>query len=145
MSIDEEQAQQDTKQAEAELGAMEKRVWRNMLIAVIGAVSGSLLVAPWRVTTGLLLGGLLAFFNYHWLRTALGAIVGRAAQPDVAPKVSPARYVLRYFIIALVVFGATQLRLVSLPATIAGLLAFAAAIMFEGLAQLYFVVAKEEI
>jgi hypothetical protein len=130
---------------ENQLAALETRLKRNMFAAVAAAVAGSLLVAPWRVTTGLFLGGALAFFNYHWLHTALSAIMGRAANPEAVITASPSRYVWRYFIIAGVVGFAVTLNLVSLPATLAGLLAFAVAIMFEGLAQIYFSIAKEEI
>ena len=145
MSDDADILEYDPRQAAAELAAFERRLRRNMLVAVALAVTVSALCAPWRVTTGLLLGGALALFNYHWLSTSVAAIIGRAARPDEPQSVSPARYILRYFIIGLVVGAAALLDLVSLPATIGGLTALVAAIMWESLTEFYFTFAKEEI
>ena len=50
--------------------AMERRIFRDMCVAVALAVAVSAPLAPWRVTTGLLLGGLLSLLNHHWLRTS---------------------------------------------------------------------------
>jgi hypothetical protein len=144
MSRDDANDNYDAQQAEAELSALERRLWRNMLVALAAVTAGSLLVVSWRVTAGLALGGALAFFNYHWLRTSLAAVMGRAAQPDAPRDTRARRYFLRYFIIALVVAGAYRLDLVSLPATIIGLCAFVAALLFEGAAQLYSAIVKEE-
>ncbi|MGH9945375.1 MAG: hypothetical protein ACRD9R_23735, partial [Pyrinomonadaceae bacterium] len=59
--------------------ALERRLLRGMCVSVALAVLVSAALAPWRVTTGLLLGGILSLFNHHWLRTAIGAAFGRAA------------------------------------------------------------------
>jgi hypothetical protein len=105
----------------------------------------SALVAPWRVTTGLLLGGVLALFNHHWLRGSLAAVFGGAGNVR-RPRLSAARYVLRYFGIACVVASAYMLNLINVPATIVGLCAFAAAVMVEAFTQLYFaIIHREEI
>lgn len=125
--------------------ALERRLLRNMFILVALAVLASLPLAPWRVTTGLLLGGVLSFFNHHWLRTSLGAVFGGASAASVArPRLVAARYVLRYAIVALVVASAYTLDLISLAATLAGLCSFAAAIMFEAVVQLYFAIVYRE-
>jgi hypothetical protein len=145
MGRDKDHASIDPDQAQAELAAMETRLKRYLVIAVAAAAGGSLLAAPWRVTAGLTLGGALAYFNYHWLHTALSAVMGQAAQPDAPQTGHPSRFVLRHFVIGFIVAAATLLNLVSLPATIIGLLALPAVILFEGLSQIYFSTAKEEI
>jgi hypothetical protein len=124
--------------------ALERRLRRGMFVAVALAVTISLLFAPWRVTTGLLLGGTLSFFNHHWLRTSLAAVFGGAAQSGSRPRLSAARYVLRYFIIGLIVASAYTLDLISIGATIAGLCSFAAAVMIEAMTQLYFAIRYRE-
>ncbi|MGH9943174.1 MAG: ATP synthase subunit I, partial [Pyrinomonadaceae bacterium] len=125
--------------------ALERRLLRGMLISVVLAVMVSAALAPWRVTTGLLLGGVLSLFNHHWLRTAIGAAFGQAAtSPGQRPRLGAARYVLRYFIVALAVWSAYTLDLVSLPATIAGLCAFVPALMIEALMQFYFAIIYRE-
>jgi hypothetical protein len=58
--------------------AVERRVFRDTCIAVVIAVAASAMLAPWRVTTGLLLGGLLSLFNMYWLRTSVSAVFDAA-------------------------------------------------------------------
>jgi hypothetical protein len=124
--------------------ALERRLVRGMAVSVALAVFISLFVWPWRVTTGLVLGGVLAFFNHHWLRTSLSAIFMCAAEQGRRPRLGAARYILRYFIVAALVASAYMLDLVSIAATLAGLCAFAAAIMIEGFTQLYFAIRYRE-
>lgn len=123
---------------------LERRLLRGMIASVAVAVLISLVVAPWRVTTGLVLGGVLAFFNHRWLRASLGSVFSGAAESGSRPRLGAARYVLRYFIIAMVVASAYMLDLVSMAATLAGLCAFAAAIMIEAFTQLYFAIRYRE-
>lgn len=123
--------------------AMERRIFRGMCRAVALAVLISAPFAPWRVTTGLLLGGVLALLNHHWLRTSVAAVFG-AAPAGARPKMKAARYVLRYVVIAVVVAAAYRLDLVSLAATLAGLCAFVAAALVEGIRQLYSAIAHRE-
>jgi hypothetical protein len=115
-----------------------------MIASIAVAVLVSLFVAPWRVTTGLVLGGGLAFFNHHWLRASLSTVFTGAAQAGRYPKLGAARYVLRYFIVAAVVASAYALNLVSIGATLAGLCCFAAAVMIEAFTQLYFAIRYRE-
>ncbi|HZB43837.1 MAG TPA: ATP synthase subunit I [Pyrinomonadaceae bacterium] len=123
--------------------AMERRIFRGMCRAVALAVLISAPFAPWRVTTGLLLGGVLALLNHHWLRTSVAAVFG-AAPAGARPKLRAARYVLRYVVIAAAVAAAYRLDLVSLAATLAGLCAFVAAALVEGFRQLYSAIAHRE-
>ena len=132
-----------TAGADEDPSAMERRIFRGMCWAVAAAVLISAPFAPWRVTTGLLLGGVLALLNHHWLRTSVAAVFG-AAPAGARPKMRAARYVLRYVVIAAVVAVAYRLDLVSLAATLAGLCAFVAAALVEGFRQLYGAIAHRE-
>ena len=123
--------------------AMERRIFRGMCVAVALSVAVAAPLAPWRVTTGLLTGGLLSLLNHHWLRTSVGAVFG-ATPPGGRPKLKAARYVLRYFVIAAAVAAAYNLNLVSLPAAFAGLCSFVPAALAEGGRQLYFAIARRE-
>jgi hypothetical protein len=123
--------------------AMERRLFRWMLWTVALAVVVSVPLAPWRVTTGLLLGGVLSLFNHHWLRTSLAAVFS-TAQSGKRVKINAARYVLRYFVIAGVVASASALNLVSLVATLVGLCSFVVAAMIEAFMQIYFTIAHRE-
>lgn len=124
-------------------GAMERRIFRLMCVAVALAVAVSAPVAPWRVTAGLLLGGALSLLNHHWLRTSVAAVFG-ATPPGGRPKLKAARYFLRYFVVAAAVAAAYNLNLVSLAATFAGLCSFVPAALAEGFRQLYFAIARRE-
>ena len=123
--------------------AMERRIFRDMCVSVALAVPLSALVAPWRVTTGLLLGGALALLNHHWLRTSVAAVFGGAA-PGSRPRLGASRYVLRYVVLAAAVAAAYALDVVSLGAALAGLCAFVPAALAEGLRQLYFAIVRRE-
>ena len=129
---------------DAEGVGLERRLVRGMVAALAVAIVLSLLFASWRVTTGLVLGGALAFFNHHWLRASLRSVFGGAARAGHRPKLGASRYILRYFIMGAVVAAAYMLDLVSLTATLAGMCAFAAAVMIEAFTQLYFAIRYRE-
>src|ERR1041385_465345 len=91
--------------------ALEARMLRTMIVISIAAVAIAAVIAPWRITTGLLLGGVLAILNYRWLHSSATAIINLnvglpAGSP--APRAHSIRYVLRYAIIAAAVFAAYQ-------------------------------------
>ena len=124
-------------------GALERRILLVMTASVLAAVIVSVLLAPWRVTTGLMLGGGLSILNYRWLHSSVVAIIELNAQAGTANARS-LRYLLRYFVVGVAVVAAYQLQLVSLPATLAGLSAFVPALMFEALRQFYFIIMNRE-
>jgi len=129
--------------AEQADGALELRLFRVMAISVIVASIISLVLAPWRVSFGLMLGGGLSLLNYHWLRNSVSAIFN--LDPAVRrPRVRISSYILRYLIVGAVVFAAYELRLVSLAATIAGLCAFVPALFVEASRQFYFAIIHRE-
>ena len=124
-------------------GRVELSIFRTMIAAVFIAVIVSTILAPWRFTAGLMLGGVLSLFNYHWLRTSIAAVfnIDMAAE---RPRFKASRYILRYFVIGAISFAAYRLRLVSLPATLAGLCAFVPALFVEAGRQFYFAIIHRE-
>jgi hypothetical protein len=123
--------------------AAEQRIFRGTCVASLVAVAVSALLAPWRVTMGLALGGALAVFNLHWLRTSVAAVF-ESATAGMPPRMRAARYVLRYVVVAAVVVVAVLLDMVSLVATLAGMCAVVAALLAEGFRQLYFAIVRRE-
>jgi len=123
--------------------AVERRVFRDTCIVVTLAVAVSALLAPWRITTGLLLGGVLSLFNMYWLRTSVTAVFETAPEGR-PPRMKAARYVLRYVFIVASVFAANAFGLVSLVATLAGMCLVVAALLTEGFRQLYFAIVRRE-
>ena len=120
-----------------------RRIYRDTFVAAVSAVAVSAFLAPWRVTAGLALGGALALFNQHWLRTSVEAVF-EGATSSRPPRMGAARYVLRYAVVGAAVFAATQAGLVSLVATLAGMCAVVAGLLAEGFRQLYFAIARRE-
>ena len=123
-------------------GALEMRIFRVMIATVGLAVIASTVLAPWRVALGLTLGGVLSLFNYHWLRTSVAAVF--SVGPTERPRVRISRYIIRYFVVGGVVAAAYQLKVISLPATIAGLSSFVPALFVEAFRQFYFVIIHRE-
>jgi hypothetical protein len=123
--------------------ALELRLFRVMIVSVIAASIISMVLAPWRVSFGLMLGGGLSLLNYHWLRTSVGAIfnIDHALQ---RPRVRISSYILRYLFVGAVVCAAYQLRFVSIAATMAGLCAFVPALFVEAFRQFYFAIIHRE-
>ncbi len=126
----------------SDTGAVELRIFRVMMAYVAVAVIGSAMLAPWRVTSGLLLGGVLSLFNYHWLRSSIADIF--SVGPTARPRVRVTRYVIRYFVVGVAVFTAYQLNLISLPATIVGLCSFVPALFVEAFREFYFAIFYRE-
>jgi ATP synthase I chain len=123
--------------------ALNSRVFRTMAATTALAVTISAFIAPWRVTTGLLVGGLLALFSHSWLKNSAAEAI-RLSTTGSAPRLRLAQFLLRYVVIAAVIFTAHTLDLISLPAVLAGLSTFVAAIFVEALREFYFAITQRE-
>ena len=116
-----------------------------MAIATGLSVAVSAALGPWRVTTGLLVGGLLALFSHRWLKNSAAAAI-ELSVGGAAPRLRLAQFMLRYVVIGAAVFSLYQFDLVSLPAVLAGLASFVVAIFVEALREFYFaIIHREEI
>ena len=122
---------------------VEARIFRSMILAVAVAVLIGGMVAPWRVTTGLLLGGSLSLLNYRWLHGSVAALL-TMQQPGTKPRMKLWKFALRYVLIGTVVIAGYKLQLVSLAATIAGLCSFVPALFVEAGRQFYFAIIRRE-
>ena len=123
--------------------ALQSRILRGMAVSVILAVIVSASFVAWRTTAGLALGGILSLFNYHWLRSSVSGLIAANASNKTMGH-SASRYVLRYAVIGLLVFGAYQFGLVSLAATLIGLCSFVVALFAEAFRQFYFAIIHRE-
>ena len=115
-----------------------------MVATVSLAVIVSLIFAPWRITTGLLLGGLLSLLNLYWMRSSIAAVFDHALGQGQKPRIRLVNYILRYFVVVGVVFAAYQLNVVSLAATIAGLCSFVVALFVEAFREVYLAIIHRE-
>jgi len=119
------------------------RIFRTMVTTTGLAVVVSAVVGPWRVTTGLLVGGLLALFSHRWLKKSAAAAL-ELSIGGAPPRLRLAQFVLRYLVIAAVVFSLYQLDLLSVTATLAGMATFVVAIFVEALREFYFAIIQRE-
>lgn len=121
--------------------AMERRIFYGMWVTVALAVALSLVLAPWRITTGLLLGGILSLLNHHWLRTSIAAAFGSTAG---RPRIRVTRFLFRYFIFFAIVAVVHLLNIVSLVATLFGMCSFVVPALLEAFMQTYFAIVYRE-
>jgi hypothetical protein len=119
------------------------RVFRTMAVTTMLAVGVSTFVAPWRITTGLLVGGLLALYSHSWLKNSAAAAI-RLSTTGNGPQFRLAQFLLRYVVIAAVVFTAYTLNLVSLPFVLVGLSTFVVAMFVEAAREFYFAIKERE-
>lgn len=123
--------------------ALNLRIFRSMVIATGLAVVVSAAIGPWRVTTGLLVGGLLALFSHRWLKNSAAAAL-ELSIGGATPRLRLAQFLLRYLVIAAVVFSLYQFDVLSLTATLAGMSTFVVAIFVEALREFYFAIIQRE-
>src|SRR6185503_11843804 len=123
--------------------AINLRIFRSMLIATGLAVLVSAVIGPWRVTTGLLVGGLLALFSHRWLKNSAAAAIELSVHGG-RPQLRIAQFLLRYVVIGALVFSLYQLDVLSLTATLAGMSTFVVAIFVEALREFYFAIIQRE-
>jgi hypothetical protein len=125
--------------------SIEGRIFRTMALATAVAAIASVPFAHWRITTGLLLGGVLSLLNHHWLSSSTSAAFSVLVH-GAKPRLSLVQYILRYLVVTTVVLVAYKLNIVSLTATIVGLCSFVVALFGEALRELYFaIIHREEI
>lgn len=123
--------------------AINLRIFRTMVITTGVSVAVSALFGPWRVTTGLLIGGLLALFSHRWLKNSAAAAL-ELAIGGARPRLRLAQFLLRYLVIGAVVFSLYQLDAISLPFTLWGMSTFVVAIFVEASREFYFAIIQRE-
>ena len=137
------QIAESARTVELRSDGLERRLLRSMIVTVAIASGICAFLAPWRFTSGLVLGGALSILNYRWLHTSVAAIFNINLAAD-RPRAGASRYLLRYLVVAAVVFAAANLQIVSLAATLAGLCAFVPALFVEAVREFYFAIIHRE-
>ncbi len=104
-------------------------------VAVIGSIFGFVFIS-WQFGLGVVLGGILSFVNYYWLKHSL-KVVFEQAENGEQPRFSGTRYILRYFVFGLVLLIIYLTKTVSVAAVILGLGSFAFAVVIEGIIRIF--------
>lgn len=117
-------------------------LWLMGLVIVLGMVL-SFILKSFIFGLGVLLGGVLAFINYYWLKKSLKSIFS-AAENGEKPKVFGGNYILRYIVFALIIALIYVSNSIPIVAILLGLLSFAVAVMFEGVLRIFSSFIKKE-
>ena len=103
-------------------------------VAIAGALLGFVLQGT-RFGVGILFGGVLAFINYLWLERSTRRIFDNTAVSSAGWLA--AKYILRYVAIGAVLLVIYLTGVLPVTAVIAGLAAFAVAVVIQGLMNIF--------
>jgi hypothetical protein len=106
-----------------------KRIRRNALIILALMLPAAALAFGFRMALSVLIGGLLAVINFHWMATGVDAVLRRADSPRVTATV--AKYIARLLLIFVVFFAIIHSSFLSVLGALAGLSVFVLAGMLE--------------
>ena len=119
------------------------RMLRTMVLTTVVVTLVAALIAPWRVTTGIALGGVLAVLNHRWLLASTTAAFGVLLEGQ-KPRITIFKYALRYIVVGAAIFTANELHVASLLAMFAGLSTFVMALFVEASRQFYVAIITRE-
>jgi small-conductance mechanosensitive channel len=120
----------------------ERRIARLTLVFGSAASAAAAVAGRWPWAAGLLIGAVLAWLNFRWLRRGLDALVAASAAQAGAekPRVPLGAYfaaAFRYGLIALVVYVIFKVLRVPLASMVVGMCALAAAAIAASVYELW--------
>jgi hypothetical protein len=118
------------------------RIQRLMMMLGIAALTTAWAIFGWRLGLGFALGGAIAFLNFYWLQKVVGGIgdlTANAGSP-ISTKGIVVRFLLRYFLMAIVAFVILTVSRESLYGLFAGLFLPVAAMLCEAAYEAYKVI-----
>jgi len=104
-------------------------------VIVVSVLLGFIFVSSF-FAVGVLIGGILSFVNYYWLKQSLKRIFDRAVMGE-QPRFLATRYFLRYMVFGIILAIIYLTKTVSVAAVLLGLGSFAFAIVIEGFIRLF--------
>jgi len=104
------------------------------IVAVLSALLSFVFVS-WQFGLGVLLGGILSFINYYWLKLSLKKVFERTAHGE-RPRFLAVRYISRYLALGAILLIVFLTKTVSVVSVILGMASFAFAIVIEGFIRL---------
>lgn len=111
-------------------------------VVLIGTIAG-FIFADAGFGVGFLIGGVLAFVNYFWLKSALKNVFEKTAEGANASFLT-LNYFLRYAAIGFVLYAIYLTAKISMIAVLLGAGAFAFAVLIEGLIIIFLSFSKRE-
>ena len=104
-------------------------------LIVIGTIIGWLFGGP-KFGVGVLFGGALAFGNYFWLKSSTESLFATAFSGGRTP-LAAIRFIARYVVLGLVILAFHYTGILPAAALIAGLAAFAMAVVVDGIMSIF--------
>jgi hypothetical protein len=111
-------------------------LWITAAVLVL-AVAVSLVYARRDFTLGLIIGGILAFLNYYWLKFSLKNLFAGIAAAGAKPRFLAAKYFLRYATLGALVGVVYFTEIASIVAVLLGLSSIALAVVIEGFIRIF--------
>ena len=105
------------------------------ILGLLGAITGSVFHSV-AFGIGIVVGVILAFANYYWLRYSLRKIFADAAEGE-KPKISAIRYILRYFTLGAVVAVIFAIGILPIVPVILGMAGFGFAVVVDGIIRIF--------
>jgi ATP synthase I chain len=116
-----------------------ERIQKIMLVLGIAALITSYIFFGWRIGMGFALGATIAYLNFHWLKKVVAGLadltIGSGTPASSRGVVH--RFILRYFLMAIVAFVILAVSRESLFGLFAGLFLPVAAIVCETVYEAY--------
>ncbi|MBA2378760.1 MAG: ATP synthase subunit I [Blastocatellia bacterium] len=110
-------------------------LWLMAAIGVAGTAAGVAFISA-RFGIGVLLGTVLAFISYYWLKHSLKRVFAEAESGE-KPRLSALRYIARYFTLGAIIAFIYATGIVPIAAVIIGLAGFGLATVVEGFIRIF--------
>lgn len=116
-----------------------ERIQRIMIVIGVAALVTAQAYFGWRISLGVLLGCVIGYVNFHWLKTVVAGLADLAAQSGTptSRRSIVLRFLLRYFLMAVLGFVILTVSRESLYGFFAGLLVTVAALLCEAVYEAY--------
>jgi hypothetical protein len=116
-----------------------ERIQTMMLVLGAAALVTAFIFFGWRIAIGFALGATIAYVNFHWLKKVVAALADLTIGTGTAASSRGVvhRFLLRYFLMAIVAFVILTVSRESLYGLFAGLFLPVAAILCEAVYEAY--------
>ncbi len=120
-----------------------ERIQRIMLVISIAALVTAQVYFGWRISLGVAVGSIISYVNFHWLKSVVAGLAQLTVQSGIPASGGGIvyRFLLRYFLMAVVGFVILSVSRESLYGFFAGLLIPVAALLCEAAYETYKAVA----
>lgn len=111
-------------------------LWMMGLVAAVASLAGFVFVSG-QFGFGVILGGILSFINYWWLKVSLKRLFDNAVAHGEKPRFLAVRYFARYATLGAILTVIFLTKTIPVVAVILGLSSFALAIVVEGFIRIF--------